>query len=285
MIKIKHIYLRKAKKFFNQEILNPFILFYRNLAYKQNIELTLGEIALSRELCKHNMNVIDAGARTDIFLAELFQNSNEKKILLIEPNPKFCKILQKKVKKFDFKNTKILQLALGNQEGSLNYYKHSQSLILRNVYGEKHDAKTLNKSVILTTIDKLVQSENINYPIFIKTDLEMYDYYAISGGKNTIESLASVVQFELGLETESGGESRRVIDFIKLFSNKWEFFILHDINNQYLVQINPKRLPLFKLMPNEYKKIENFCSTGLTFNIAAIRSDWKDRLNQLFLEN
>lgn len=265
--------------------MNPFILFFRNLACKQNIELTFGEIALSKELCKNYMNVIDAGARTDIFLAELFQNTNGKKIFLIEPNPKFCKILQKKVKKYDLKNTKIIQLALGHKEGSLNYYKHSQSLILRNVYGEKHDAKTLSKSVNLTTIDKFVVNENINYPIFIKTDLEMYDYYAISGGKNTIKSLAAVVQFELGLETESGGESRYVIDFINLFSNKWEFFILHDINNQYLVQINPKMLPLIKLMPSEYKIIENFSSAGLTFNIAAIRSDWKDRLNELFLEN
>jgi FkbM family methyltransferase len=227
------------------------------------------------------LNVIDAGARTDVFLAELFQKNKSSKILLIEPNPNFCKVLKKKISSLNLNNVKVLQIALGDHEGELTYYKHSQSLILRNVYGKKYDSKTLGSSVTLTTLDKVIQSENIGYPVFIKTDLEMYDYFALNGGKSAINQTAIAVQFELGLETLSVNEPRKIQDFIELFQGDWQFFILHDKNNEYLTQINPKMAPLIRLIPDAFVAIEMMSSKGVTFNIVALHPDWVSKLNEL----
>jgi FkbM family methyltransferase len=254
------------------------------LAIRQNIALTDGEIKFSKRLAQFGLNVIDAGARTDIAVAQYFQSNEKSQIYLIEPNPKFAKILNKKITKFKLLNTKVLQIALGLEESEVIYFKNSQSLLPRRVYGQKHDRKRLRNLIKVTTLDKLVNKEIIEYPLFLKTDLEMYDFLALSGGINAINELSLVVQFELGLETESLHKRRKILDFLALFTEDWNFFVLHDSNNAYLMNINSQSFPLIPLSLFNLEEIEDKTESGLTFNLVAIRDNLEHQLFDLILQ-
>jgi len=280
-----HNILRKTRSNFHENVLNYFILVYRNLANNQNVILTHGEKLLSQKLAMIKMNVIDAGARTDTFLAEVFQGQDEFKIYLVEPNPKFCNVLRKKIKDKALKNTILIELAVGDCEGEFIYYRNSQSLLPRNVYGKKHDLKRLNKTVQVTTLDLLVRRENIQFPLFIKTDLEMYDYLALIGGQQSINNIAIAVQFELGLETNVVSKKLKIHDFIDLFRGNWLFFLLHDVNNSFLQNINRSGTPMIRLEPKNYETIEAAITDGLTFNLVAIRPELENTLSDLIAKD
>jgi FkbM family methyltransferase len=275
-----HKFLRKTRSEFNENVINYMILFYRNLSNFQNVSLTHGERLFSQKLSARNMNVIDAGARTDTFLAEIFQGSDNL-IYLLEPNPRFCKVLRKKIKTKSLKNTKVIQIAIGDHEGEFVYYRNSQSLLPRNVYGKKHDLKRLKKTVRVTTLDSLVRQYKIKRPLFIKTDLEMYDYLALMGGKESINNIADVVQFELGLETSEVNKQLKILDFINLFEGNWLFYVLNDTNNGFLEKICKSVSPMIRLKPENHGNIESAVLKGLTFNLVAIRPELENNFIDL----
>ena len=257
--------LRKAKRFWNHNIWNYLLLTYRNLSVSQTIPLTKGEIDLYNRLKDLKINFIDVGARIDTVFPKYFVRA--KLIHLIEPNPKFVKVLIRNLKSFE--NVKIHQIALSDKSALLPYFKNSQSLLPREVYGLRHDKKKLGTLVRCISFDEFVARERLDFPCFLKIDCEQFDYFVIKGGKQTFINNEVMVQFELSLDRVPTKEFNSIQNFTQLFPKVFNFFILDDEHNPCLKKLNFVN-GMHPLTNQTSTMLDENSKKGFTFNILAV---------------
>lgn len=120
---------------------------------------------------------IDAGAfngKTIFNFAE-WTNGNYKKIYAFEPLEHMYKMICQKVKNVDMKNVQILNNAVWNQKGNIQFVQNAGSSRVDN------DGEAVVEGI---NIDSAVGHEKIT---FIKMDIEGAELKALEGAKNTIK--------------------------------------------------------------------------------------------------
>ena len=138
--------------------------------------------------------VFDVGASVGIFTLKAAKKANF--VIAVEPDPYNYNLLLRNIKNNKLENILPIQKALSNfvgqsdlEVGSSSFYstislqKISPKLTSRRKYG-KYDMKIV---VDVTTIDEIVESENIERVDFIKIDAEGAELEIIEGANKTID--------------------------------------------------------------------------------------------------
>ncbi len=166
--------------------------------HDENIFLT------SRFIKGENPVILDVGANIGLYTCAYAQYFKSQKpiIFAIEAMESNYKLLQENIKLNKFENIKPIHIALGSENGELEFLvpeDHSiGNFAGNNITSPNSETKNkmITKKVTMTTLDDLAQDHNINRCDFMKVDIEGAEYFMFSGGKKFISSFRPVIQFE-----------------------------------------------------------------------------------------
>lgn len=186
-------------------------------AYEQKLKEHFFYTQLISSVQGQNTLIFDVGANVGN-KSSIFSKLTQK-VLAFEPSSNMCYILNHR-----FKNTNVhvFNCALGNVDDSLDFYE----------IGKNEAYNSLSKKHIETTvIDRSVaNSEDINVykievkkienfiskygnPIYIKIDVEGYEYQVIQG----LKTIVPIISFELNLP-EFQHEALLIVDYLDKIS-------------------------------------------------------------------
>lgn len=141
---------------------------------------------------KQGWVVIDAGAYKGIYTeicSQLVENEGE--IISIEPNPSSSEYLRKKFKSQNQSNIKIVEAALGDQDGYITFYS-SKDFSSTSSIDKNHVIKfsTYFKStrVRQCTLDTLIEEDQIRQVDIVKLDVEGAEFKALLGAKKCLNN-------------------------------------------------------------------------------------------------
>lgn len=152
---------------------------------------------LVTQLCDYNKTFIDVGAHIGSIISEVSNHSKTIKIIAIEAIPdKAMKLRQK------FPAVEVHQCAVGNQEGEVSFYINTQQSGYSSLIkpSENLNSTSVKISVLITRLDRLVSSDNIDV---IKIDVEGSELEVLSGSENIIKNNRPVLMFESALPKEN----------------------------------------------------------------------------------
>lgn len=177
--------------------------YYKNAEYHE-----FQDVKLFLSLAKHSDTILDIGANTGLYSILSSKVNPLCKIYAIEPYTINYNRLMKNLELNYIKNVEGLNIALGENNGIINFsIPESDSISdVSSVNGEFSkqvypDVKWKEVSVNVTTIDEL--SVKINKRInLIKCDVETYEMYVFKGGISTLKNDKPTILFESFLDEE-----------------------------------------------------------------------------------
>jgi FkbM family methyltransferase len=155
--------------------------------------------------------ILDVGGNLGFFVLILTDLINDSgKIYSFEPSNRLNKKLTSTIKINNLKNVEIINLALGEEEGTSSlYYNPKQSGLSSIVTHSEKDY--LLEEIKITSVDKF--SKKISDRIaFIKIDTEGFEPQVLRGAKETIKKDKPIIYIELGGDhLESSLEALKVL--------------------------------------------------------------------------
>tara|TARA_Y100000590_G_scaffold468284_1_gene650501 strand:+ start:29 stop:937 length:909 start_codon:yes stop_codon:yes gene_type:complete len=271
--KIKKTFFYLIFSIFKFFLIGPFKLNFKNfifLAYpqKKNYSRSLlskvkihdeSEVNFFIDNINENSLFLDCGANQGFYTIPIAGHHRNSDIHAFEPSDQEMEYLKKNISVNDFKNINTHKLAIGDKEGEFkfkddNFENNSTKggYIINDNNLEEKDLSIIPT----TTLDNFISKKNIdkNKKIFIKIDLEGYDFNAIYGSKNILENYFTVILFEFS----------KIAVENKIYS-KASFQNFLDEKKLVILDINGKRLTLDILHDklNLLKKRHNVCGNFL----------------------
>lgn len=167
------------------DITNPQTWDLRN---NKNYEDDVKKIFLSK--IKEGDIVIDVGANIGYFsLLAAKKIGSKGKIFAIEPMKQANNWLKKNLKLNDFKNVEVLEVAIGDKQGTMKMYKKSESseMIILDPTISKTDLIMCGE-INIKTIDNIISQKKIKKVNLLKIDVEGFEYEALLGCKESFKS-------------------------------------------------------------------------------------------------
>jgi len=134
--------------------------------------------------------VIDASAYKGIYTeicSQLVENGGE--IISIEPNPSSSKELRKKFISHKTSNIKVIEVALGDQNGPVTFYSskdYSSTSSMDEAHVVKFNSNFKSTQVQQYTIDTLMEKYGIRQLDIIKLDIEGAEFKALLGANKSL---------------------------------------------------------------------------------------------------
>lgn len=149
---------------------------------------------------KEKGSILDVGANIGIMTAHLSKNFPKDSIFSIEPMPENIEVLNKIISKRDLKNVKVFPVAVGSKSGFLKMIMPTDGKAklqgLSHVKTEEITEWNVGEEfeVEVKTLDEMFAKEKIQG---IKMDVENYEFHALKGAKNILETQRPIVYTEL----------------------------------------------------------------------------------------
>lgn len=148
--------------------------------------------------------VLDIGANLGIMTTHLAKKFRDVVVYSFEPIPSNFQILKNIASLFRLSNVKIIELALGNQNGEIqmvvpviNFVKMQglshiiHESILENNEGEKFTAS-------IKKLDDIVELQQAEIPVIaVKIDVENFEYFVFEGGEQLLRKHKPIIYCEL----------------------------------------------------------------------------------------
>ena len=172
----------------------------------------------------------DIGANVGYFSIEMSKIFEDKlSVISFEPQPSLARIIALSSRLNEFKNIKVFDCMLGDNEGEGELYIGSHSIHASSVARE-YGSKCIKRRI--TTIDKMVETNLIPPPNVIKIDIEGGELAALYGAKKTIATYRPYIIFESDENMDRFGYTREdVLNLIKTTGNYDFFFICKENEN------------------------------------------------------
>ncbi|MFN6943421.1 MAG: FkbM family methyltransferase [Cytophagaceae bacterium] len=183
--------------------------------------------------------VLDIGANIGIMTVKLAKRLPNAKIIAFEPVHHNLSTLKKISTYFNLKNVKILDIALGNEEGMVKMVMpvmgsvkmQGLSHVLHSSIKDFNEGETFDVPIKkLDTLPELVlNSEPLTA---IKLDVENFEYFVLKGGEERIKKDRPVIYTELW-ENEN---REQCFEFVKNLG-----YSIQVLQKNKLVQFNPEK--------------------------------------------
>jgi FkbM family methyltransferase len=155
------------------------------------------EIENVKKYIKRDDTVIDVGGNMGFFvliLNEMVRNTG--KIYSFEPSRILRDRLASTVQINNIKNVEIVNLALGEKDGTTSLYYNPKQSGLSSIVSHEENG-FLKEEITITTLDKFSKAIS-NRISFIKIDTEGYEPQVLRGAKELIKKDKPVIYIELG---------------------------------------------------------------------------------------
>jgi FkbM family methyltransferase len=148
--------------------------------------------------------LLDIGANIGVMSAHLARKFPSGTIIAFEPVPDNVLTIKKIIRFFNIKNIRLFEIALGDSNGTAEIILPEQKKVkfqglshIKGIEGNDNETGTIYK-VDLKTLDSLDSQSVFNQPVAgIKIDVENYESFVLSGGKNLISNWKPVIYAEL----------------------------------------------------------------------------------------
>ena len=148
--------------------------------------------------------VLDIGANIGIMTAHLCRKLKNVTVYAFEPMPNNLKALQRIIRFFHLKNVKVMDFALGNEEGSVEMVMPVvDSVKMQGLSHVVHDSiEEFNEGarfdVPVKKLDNLEElTEGDKRITAIKMDVENFEFFVLDGGKELIRKNRPLIYTEL----------------------------------------------------------------------------------------
>lgn len=236
----------------------PFIMNFKNFkifTYPQKGEYTRYIITrcnipdpAERELIARNLNAkknifVDCGANAGFYTLDIATKVTNLKVFAFEPSKREVMLLKNNLKLNNINNVEVMEMAVGDKQG-LAIFNDIKDPSIKNSSGQGYISEKFSNNknsyeVKISTLDNFFK--DVNFPedadIFMKFDLEGYDFKAIRGAQKTILKYNCSIIFEF---------SKMIIRQNDYTMNDLTIFLK---NNYILYDINGK-----VISPNELEK-------------------------------
>jgi FkbM family methyltransferase len=275
-----------AKKFIKNNRILSFIIIplyrYINIyIYKANIlrvlrrnknpSMLAGELNLFTKIFSQCKVIVDVGARYDVDYLTISQGYNIK-YYLFEPNPKFFRKLVANLRPF-FEDITVENLAVSNKSGFCEYFEQYQT-IEKNISNPKQTKKP-STVVKMCRLDEYFAKINLMQIDFLKTDIELHDYFALLGLGKLLDEIL-FIQFELGIGAEFEDGFVTNASYYELLEN-FDLYICADENNSLWSHFG-LTLDLVKLDFRAKEFIDYAQKNGEGFNIFGVNKNRQSSL-------
>lgn len=156
------------------------------------------------KLIKKDGAILDIGANIGVMTTYLAKSFRKSTIYSFEPIPYNLKVLKRIVKFFKLTNVKVMDFALGNENGTVEMVMPViNSVKMQGLSHVVHDSiDELNEGQKFTSniakLDDLKEiSENEAQVIAIKIDVENFEYFVLEGGKELLRNHKPILYMEL----------------------------------------------------------------------------------------
>lgn len=214
--------------------------------------LTKLEFLLNKYYDK-NKTYIDIGA--NIGARAVYYLSEERPSILFEPNKNVNEWSSKIIEKNRFKNYKIEQMGLSNEESSLTFYISTSSYMssFDKSYSEP-DGIVGELEIPVTTLDLYLEKNNNIIPAIVKIDVEGFELNVVKGALKSLEKFKPALVIEI---LDIGENRKQIIELLKqigykcfyLFSSEEkilrEFTNYNDVQNHNYFFSADKQLDVF----------------------------------------
>jgi FkbM family methyltransferase len=234
-----------------------------------------GELNLFTKVFGQCKVIVDVGARYDVDYLSISQGHNID-YYLFEANPKFYRKLVANLSPF-IENVTVENLAVSNKSGFCEYFEQHQTIVKHTLNAKQ--TKKPSAVVRMCRLDDYFSKINLKQIDFLKTDIEMNDYFALLGlGKFLDEIL--FIQFELGIGAEFEDSFVTNSSYYELLESTFDLFICADENNSLWSHFG-LTLDLIKLDHRAKEFIEYAQKNGEGFNIFGVNKNRQSSLNGL----
>jgi FkbM family methyltransferase len=186
-----------------------------------------------QQILKKEDVVLEIGANLGYYA--LIEAKKCKKIYAIVPAPKNIISLKKNIKLNNYKNIKVYNMALGDENKMAKMYLSSKC----NWHSFYKQSGNEVIEIKMSTTDNFLEKKE--KPNFLRMDVEGYEYNIIKGMKKTLEYINRMF-IELHSDIMKEEETQELLDTLKKQNFIPELIIHYD------------RPGLSKILPNEYLK-------------------------------
>lgn len=247
---------------------------------KKHPNMLKGELSLFKAIYGQCKTIVDVGSRYDVDYVSI-SKGNGISYYLFEANPNFHKKLLVNLKKFD---EKIIaeNLAVGEKNGFVNYYTNSKS-ILKNTTAVKNSNKKLSGTIPMICLNEYFNNIDIQEIDFLKTDIEEYDYFALTGLGSLLNN-CRFIQFELGIGAPLNDSVVTNTNYYDLLEPYFDLYIVKDENNP-LWKKKAVDTDLVIVDNNSKELIEVAQKNGVGFNIFCVNKNMQTNIQSLTKSN
>ncbi len=148
-----------------------------------------------RSVIKPGMNIVDVGANIGYYTAQFAQATGEQgRVIAIEPAPINQQFLKRTIELNGFENVAVHPVALSAEEGEVDLHLSSDNFGDHRIYNSgKADRGRKTVRVRTTTLEQILQEENIDRVDLIKIDIQGAEVLALPGMTSTLAANENVI--------------------------------------------------------------------------------------------
>ncbi len=206
-----------------------------------------------KQINDSNSIFIDIGCNYGAYSIPISRIKNNLKVICFDPSRKSLDRLDENINLNNLKNIKYYKLGIGEKKGKvyfdddINNYKNSGSFEINN--------KNLGYKINIDSIDNLVRENKIQIKknVYIKMDIEGYEFFALKGLVKTINNYNVTIFFEF---------SKKILENHQNFESEFVEFLNKNtlkIYNSNFVEQNPTNLILdLNNLKKDHDVLDNF---------------------------
>jgi FkbM family methyltransferase len=158
--------------------------------------------------------VIDAGANVGFFSLRHAQNVGPSgRVFAFEPNPQVFELLQRNMARNGLTQVRCLASALGEQVSEVRFHADPRGTSLGHVATESEGGDP----VLCTTLDALVEQEQLSRIDLLKMDVEGYEPHILRGGLGRALAITQRIVMESHLTRDVAWEILEPLGFRKVY--------------------------------------------------------------------
>jgi FkbM family methyltransferase len=197
------------------------------------------QIRTMMRLRLNGATVLDIGANKGIYCFWMMRAVGRSgRVIAFEPQPEMRDSIERRKLRFDWRNLRVMNVALSNSDGSMNLSRQRVGDGSATLEVARRRSTDATLDVRVTRLDAMPEETFRNLK-FIKCDVEGHELNVFLGGEQTLRRHRPVVQFE---STVTDPRTQQIFQFFRRLGYSGVLLL----GNRYLPDTNPDAVPHYK---------------------------------------